>query len=80
MIAIEGNNYRAEIEDIFTGESAVFALVEYIGDIVDRVSKIPNARIYVINENRAIISVIDTDIEVVIEELSDVIAFLENAK
>ncbi|SFD40578.1 S8 family peptidase [Clostridium uliginosum] len=68
-------NYRQTSNDVFTGENAAYALVEYSGDISKAVSKITNTKVFIIDENTALLSVIDADIDDIVSKLSDVITY-----
>jgi len=66
-----GNREIAESE--FLSKDAIYTIVEYQGDIVDAVSKIPNAKVFAVDESRAILSVIG-DVNEVIDKLYDVMS------
>ncbi|MDR5587167.1 MULTISPECIES: S8 family peptidase [Clostridium] len=53
----------------------VYILIEYKGDIVSMVKKIPNARVAIVDKNRAILAVIG-DVQEVVDELFEVIVYV----
>ncbi|SHI70829.1 Subtilase family protein [Clostridium cavendishii DSM 21758] len=59
-------------EKFFALLDTVYSVVEYKGDIVSMVKKIPNARVAIVDKNRAILAV-RGDVQEVVDKLFDVI-------
>ncbi|MDR3595992.1 S8 family serine peptidase [Clostridium sp.] len=58
-----------------TGENVIYTIVDYSGDIVSAVSKLANVKVFVIDETHALLSIKDTDIDDIVNKLSDVINY-----
>lgn len=59
----------------FLGKDAIYFIVEYRGDIAGAVNQIPNARVFVADEKRAILSIIG-DVNEVFDKIYDVIDYI----
>ncbi|WP_175560021.1 S8 family peptidase [Clostridium uliginosum] len=70
-IRLKINEFRGNDDEFFRIEESTFATIEYQGDIANAIEKNLNARVFFIDEKRAII-VVKGDVNEVINKLSDV--------
>jgi subtilisin family serine protease len=63
------------IKNEFNRQKVSYALIEYHGDLVNAVSKIENAQVYVLDKDRAVLITLDRNVDDVIEELGNIVIY-----